>query len=240
MGTSQHSAQMNEPALSGEVLNRLDMSPRQDIVRILIADDHPVVRSGLRQILTAEQDMTVVGEAKDGDEALALSRSIDWDVAVLDFSMPGRSGLELLKDIKREHPGRPVLILSIFPEELHALQVFKVGGSGYLNKETAGDQLTAAIRKVRTGGKFVSAAMAERLASEFARQTQKPLHETLSDKEYRVMWMLANGKKISEIADEMELSPSTVSTHRIRVMKKLHLSNNAELVRYAIEHALVG
>jgi DNA-binding NarL/FixJ family response regulator len=161
-------------------------------------------------------------------------------VAVLDFSMPGRSGLELLKDIKREHPERPVLVLSIFPEELHALQVFKVGGSGYLNKESAGDQLTAAIRKVRSGGKFVSAAMAERLASEFARQTQKPLHETLSDREFKVMWMLASGNKISEIAERMELSPSTISTHRIRVLKKLHLANNAELVRYAIEHALVG
>ena len=209
-------------------------------MRILIADDHPVVRSGLRQILTAEEDMSVVGEAKDGDEALALSRKVDWDVAVLDFSMPGKSGLELLKDIKREYPGRPILVLSMYPEELHALQVFKVGGSGYLNKESAGDQLTAAIRKVGSGGKFVSAAMAERLASEFARQTQKPLHETLSDREYRVMWLLASGKKISEIAEEMELSPSTVSTHRIRVLKKLHLSNNAELVRYAIEHALVN
>jgi DNA-binding NarL/FixJ family response regulator len=212
----------------------------RDAVRILIADDHPVVRSGLRQILSAENDMTVVGEAKDGDEALALARSVDWDVAVLDFSMPGRSGLDLLKEIKREFPGRPILVLSMFPEELHALQVFKVGGSGYLNKESANDQLTAAIRKVRAGGKFVSAAMAERLASEFARQTQKPLHETLSDREYRVMWLLASGKKISEIADEMELSPSTVSTHRIRVLRKLHLSNNAELVRYAIENALVG
>ena len=231
---------MNEPVLSAQVLNRPEAESKRGIVRVLIADDHPVVRSGLREILSAEQDMTVVGEAKDGDEALALSREVDWDVAVLDFSMPGRSGLELLKDIKREHPERPVLVLSIFPEELHALQVFKVGGSGYLNKESAGDQLTAAIRKVRSGGKFVSAAMAERLASEFARQTQKPLHETLSDREFKVMWMLASGSKISEIAERMELSPSTISTHRIRVLKKLHLANNAELVRYAIEHALVG
>jgi DNA-binding NarL/FixJ family response regulator len=209
-------------------------------LKILIADDHPVVRSGLRAILSSEQDMDVVGEAKDGLEALEMGRTLEWDVAVLDFSMPGRSGLELLKDFKREHPARPILVLSMFPEELHAIQVFKLGGAGYLNKETAGEQLTAAIRKVMQGGKYVSPALAERLAAELSRNGQRPLHETLSDREYRVMWLLASGKKVREIADEMHVSPSTISTHRTRILKKLRLANNAELVRYALEHSLVG
>ena len=209
-------------------------------MRILIADDHPVVRSGLKQILAAERDMVVVGEAKDGHEALELGRKLEWDVAVLDYSMPGRGGVELLKEFKRQHPGRPVLMLSMFPEDVHATLVFKAGGAGYLNKETAGDQLTAAIRKVAQGGKYVSPALAERLASELALDREKPLHETLSDREYRVMWLLASGRQVSQIAKELYLSPSTISTHRTRILKKLQLANNAELVRYAVEHHLVG
>ncbi len=209
-------------------------------MKILIADDHPVVRSGLKQMLQTEADMEVVGEAKNGSEALELVRELDWDVAILDYSMPGRSGVELLKEIKREHPDRPVLVLSILPEELHATQVFKAGGAGYLNKESASDELTAAIRKVVKGGKYVSPRLAEKLASELAPGGQKPLHETLSDREYRVMWLLASGKQINHIADEMILSPSTISTYRARILKKLKLGNNAELVHYAVKHRLVG
>lgn len=208
-------------------------------MKVLIADDHPVVRHGLKQILATDTDMTVVGEAKNGNEAMELARKLDWDVAVLDYSMPGRSGLELLSEIKREFPQRPVLVLSMHPEELHARRVLKAGGAGYMNKESAGEELAAAIRKVVTGGKYVSAALAERLAVELAPEAQKPPHETLSDREYRVMWMLASGKPINRIAKEMFLSPSTVSTYRVRILRKLGLGSNAELVQYAVKHQLI-
>ena len=208
-------------------------------MRIIIADDHAVVRRGLKEILASEDDMDVVGEAKNGDEALELVRTLDWDVAVLDFSMPGRSGVELIKEIKRRHPGRPVLVLSVLPEEAHAAQVFKAGGAGYINKESAGEELTAAIRKVANGGKYVSAAFAEKLATDLAPNAEKPLHESLSDREYRVMWLLASGKQINQIAAEMFLSPSTVSTYRARILKKLALTDNAALVRYAVKHQLI-
>jgi two-component system invasion response regulator UvrY len=208
-------------------------------MRILIADDHAVVRRGLKEILASEHDMEVVGEAKNGDEALELVRKVDWDVAVLDFSMPGRSGVELIKEIKRRHPGRPVLVLSMLPEEAHAAQVFKAGGSGYINKESAGEELTAAIRKVANGGKYVSANFAEKLATDLAPDAEKPLHESLSDREYRVMWLLASGKQINQIAAEMFLSPSTISTYRARILKKLKLTDNAALVRYAVKQQLI-
>ncbi len=208
-------------------------------MRIIIADDHAVVRRGLKEILASEDDMDVVGEAKNGDEALELVRTLDWDVAVLDFSMPGRSGVELIKEIKRRHPSRPVLVLSMLPEEAHAAQVFKAGGAGYINKESAGEELTAAIRKVANGGKYVSAAFAEKLATDLAPNAEKPLHESLSDREYRVMWLLASGKQINQIAAEMFLSPSTVSTYRARILKKLALTDNAALVRYAVKQRLI-
>jgi len=208
-------------------------------MRILIADDHAVVRRGLKEILASEDDMDVVGEAKNGDEALELVRKLDWDVAVLDFSMPGRSGVELIKEIKRRHPSRPILVLSMLPEEAHAAQVFKAGGSGYINKESAGEELTAAIRKVANGGKYVSANFAEKLATDLAPDAEKPLHESLSDREYRVMWLLASGKQINQIAAEMFLSPSTVSTYRARILKKLKLTDNAGLVRYAVKQQLI-
>jgi len=208
-------------------------------MRIIIADDHAVVRRGLKEILASEHDMDVVGEAKNGDEALELVRKLDWDVAVLDFSMPGRSGVELIKEIKRRHPGRPVLVLSMLPEEAHAAQVFKAGGSGYINKESAGEELTAAIRKVANGGKYVSANFAEKLATDLAPDAEKPLHESLSDREYRVMWLLASGKQINQIASEMFLSPSTISTYRARILKKLKLTDNAGLVRYAVKQQLI-
>ncbi|HKA42957.1 MAG TPA: response regulator transcription factor [Burkholderiales bacterium] len=208
-------------------------------VRILIADDHPVVRHGLKQILALDPELTVVGEAKNGSEALELARRLEWDVAILDYSMPGKSGLDLLKEIKREHPNRPVLVLSMHPEDLHATRVLKAGGSGYMNKESASEELTAAIHKVVGGGKYVSPALAERLAFELGPGTQKPLHETLSDREYRVMWLLASGKQINQIAKEMFLSPNTVSTYRARILKKLNLANNAQLVHYAVKNQLV-
>jgi len=208
-------------------------------MRILIADDHPVVRHGLKQILAADPKLNVVGEAKNGNEALVLARKLAWDIAILDFSMPGKNGLELLKEIKREWPGRPVLVLSMYPEEVHATRVLKAGGDGYLNKGSASEELTGAIRKVMAGGKYVSPSLAEKMALELGPNTQKLLHEELSDREYRVMWLLASGKQIKQVGREMFLSASTISTYRSRILKKLHLSSNAELVRYAIKHQLV-
>lgn len=208
-------------------------------MRILIADDHPVVRHGLKQILAAQSDMTVVGEAKNGKETLELAAKLDWDVAVLDYSMPGRSGLDLLKEMKRAHPSRPVLMLSMYPEELHATRVLKAGGSGYVNKESAGEELANAVRKAMNGGKYISTALAEKLAVEIGPGAEKPLHEMLSDREYRVMWLLASGKQIKRIARELSLSPSTVSTYRTRILKKVRVTSNAELVHYAIRHKLI-
>jgi len=208
-------------------------------MRILIADDHPVVRQGLKQILAGNPELNVVGEAKNGNEALALARKLAWDVAILDFSMPGKSGLELLKEIKHEYPGRPVLVLSMYPEEVHATRVLKAGGDGYLSKGSASEELMGAIQKVTSGGKYVSPLLAEKMALELTPNAQKPLHEELSDREYRVMWLLASGKQIKQVAREMFLSASTISTYRFRILKKLRLSSNADLVRYAIKHQLV-
>lgn len=208
-------------------------------MKVLIADDHPVVRHGLKQILAANSDMTVVGEAKNGIEALDLARKLDWDVAILDYSMPDRNGLEVLNELKREFPQRPVLILSMHPEELHARRVLKAGGAGYMNKDSAGEDLAAALRKVVSGGKYVSPSLAEKLAVELTPDAQKPPHETLSDREYRVMWLLASGKPIKRIAKEMFLSPSTISTYRIRILRKLGLATNAEMVHYAVKHQLI-
>lgn len=209
-------------------------------MRILIADDHPVVRQGLKQILASDPEAAVVGEATTGDEALELARKLEWDLAIVDFSMPGRNGFDLLGDLRREFPDRPVLILSMHAEGLHASRVLRAGGAGYVSKETAPQELTKAIRKVAGGGKYVSASLAEILAFELSSGAQKPPHERLSDREYRVMWLLATGKQINEIATEMQLRPTTVSTYRARIFKKLGLSNTAELVRYAIRQQLVA
>ena len=208
-------------------------------MRVLIADDHPVVRHGLKQILASESKLSVVGEAKNGNEALEMARQLDWDVAVVDYSMPGMSGLELLKEFKREHPNRPVLILSMYPEEVHATRVLKAGAAGYLNKASACEELAHAIRKIAGGGKYISPSLAEKMVFELGPDAQKPLHEELSDREYRVMWLLASGKQVKQIAKEMFLSASTISTYRSRIFKKLQLTSNAGLVRYAIKHQLM-
>ena len=209
-------------------------------MRILIADDHPIVRHGLKQMLAADPSATIVGEATNGDEALALARKLEWDMAIFDFTMPGRSGLDLLGDMKKEFPGRPVLILSMHSEDVHGSRVLRGGAAGYITKDSAPQELATAVRKVANGGKYVSASLAEILASECSSDPQKALHEKLSDREYRVMWLLATGKQISEIAKEMGLSPSTVSTYRTRILRKLGLTSNAALVHYAVRHQLVG
>ena len=216
------------------------MSQGPSKIRVLIADDHPVVRQGLKMMLSSDAEIDVVGEARDGDEAFDMAHKLDWDVAVLDYSMPGRGGVELLADVKHDYPDKPVLIMSIYPEDPHGLRALKAGAAGYITKESAGEELTAAVKKVATGGRYISSALAEKLAMRLTPEQERPPHERLSDREYRVMWLLATGKQISEIAKEMGLSPSTVSTYRTRILRKLGLTSNAALVHYAVRHQLVG
>lgn len=208
-------------------------------VKVLIADDHPVVRQGLKLMLSSDPEVNVVAEARDGDEAFDLAHKVDWDVAVFDYSMPGRGGVELLSDVKHDYPEKPVLILSIYPEDPHGLRALKAGAAGYISKETAGEELTAAVKKAASGGRYVSAALAEKLASRLTPEQERPPHERLSDREYRVMWLLASGRTLHQIAEEMRLSPSTVSTYRGRILKKLGLNTNVDLVHYAMKHKLI-
>ncbi len=208
-------------------------------VNVLIADDHAIVREGLKHILTGAPDMKVVGEAGNAQEALQAARNLAWDVMVLDYSMPGGNGFSVLKAIKQAFPSRPVLMLSVFPEDSIALSALRAGAAGYMNKACAMEELTFAIRKAVGGKKYVSAALAERLAAGLENGAKSSPHESLSDREYRVMWMIANGRTISQIAKELLLSPSTVSTYRNRILTKLALDSNAGLVRYAIKHGLM-
>lgn len=208
-------------------------------MNVLIADDHAVVREGLKHILNLAPDMKVVGEAGNAQETLQAARDLEWDVMILDYSMPGANGLTVLKSIKESFPSRPVLMLSIYPEDDMALSALRAGAAGYVNKGCASEELTVALRKAISGKKYVSAALADRLAAGLEDGTKAAPHESLSDREYRVMWMLAKGKSISLIAEELVLSRSTVSTYRTRILKKLTIENNAGLIRYAIKHRLM-
>lgn len=207
------------------------------MLRILIADDHPIVRKGLKQILSDEPDIEYVGEARNDSEVLNLLYAEDWDAVVLDITMPGRGGLEVLTDLKRLYPKMPVLILSIHPEDQYAVRALKEGASGYMNKETAPEELVRAIRKIIKGGKYVSSSLAEQLASMLGNDA--PLHERLSVREHQVMLLIASGSTITEIADEMSLSVKTISTYRSRILEKLGMTNNVEITRYAIKHKLI-
>ena len=209
------------------------------MIRILIADDHSVVRRGLKQIVGEEADMTVTGEARDSQELIALVRKQPCDLLLMDISMPGRDGLDVLKEVKHDHPALPVLILSVHPEDQYAVRTLKLGASGYLTKDSAPEELVQAIRKVLMGRKYVSPSLAERLASDLMTDSERPLHETLSDREHQVLCMLASGKSVKEIADELALSVKTVSTYRARILEKMNLRNNAELTHYAITSRLV-
>ncbi len=209
------------------------------MIRILIADDHAIVREGLKQIVADSPDMVVAGEAADGPQVLELVRKDDWDVVVLDIAMPGRGGVDILKQLKNERPRLPVLILSMYPEEQYAVRCLRAGASGYLTKESAPDELVTAVQKVVSGGKYVSSLLAERLAFELEIDTEKPLHEALSDREYQVMCMMASGKTLTEIADNLSLSVKTISTYRSRILEKMDMKSNTELMHYAIKHGLV-
>jgi len=209
------------------------------MIRVLIADDHAVVRQGLRQILTETSDMSVAGEAANGLEALERARAADYDVLVLDITMPGRSGFDILKELRAEQPKLPVLILSMHAEEQIAVRLLKAGAAGYLNKESAPDELVKAIRKVVSGGRYVSPALAEKLAFEIDSDSDRLLHDSLSDREFQVLRLLASGQTVKEIAAELLLSVKTISTYRARILAKLNFSTNAELIHYAIQNQLI-
>ena len=209
------------------------------MIRILIADDHTLVREGLKQILSDLPDMAVTDEASNGKEVLDKVRENDFDVVLLDISLPGQSGVDILKQIKLIKPELPVLILSMYPEEQYAIRTLRAGASGYLTKDSVPDELIEALRTVSLGKRYITYTLAEKIAFEMDVDAKKPLHERLSDREYQVMCMIASGKSVSQIAKEILLSVKTISTHRARILKKMNMKNNAELTHYAIKHGLV-
>jgi two-component system, NarL family, invasion response regulator UvrY len=209
------------------------------MIKIFIADDHAIVRKGLKQIISETPDMIVSEETDNGLEALDRISENNYDVILLDISMPGKNGLEILRLVRRKKPKLPVLMLSVHPEEQYAVRSLRAGASGYLTKESAPDELIAAIRKISKGGKFVNASLAEKLISELDIYVEKPSHETLSDREYQVMCMSAMGKTLKEIAQELSLSIQTVSTYRTRILEKMNMNSIAEVIRYAVKHGLI-
>jgi DNA-binding NarL/FixJ family response regulator len=209
------------------------------VIRILVADDHPVVRRGLKQIVAQEPDMAVLGEAQNGQETLDLVRNQEWDIVVFDLSMPGRGGLETLRELKRIRRNLPVLVLSIHPPDQFAARVYKAGAAGYLTKESAPAELVRGIRKVIAGGHYVSPSVAEQLAVELEENGGSASHESLSDREYEVLRLIGAGKTVNQIADALALSVKTVSTYRARILEKMKMKTTAELIRYAIQHHLV-
>lgn len=209
------------------------------MIRILIADDHKIFRKGLRQTIEDNPDMTVADEAANGNEVLSLMRKNFYDVVMLDVSMPGPSGLEVLKQIKEAHPRLPVIMLSMHPEEQYGIRVMKAGAAAYLTKETDEEYLIAAIRKAYRGGKYITPSMAEKLAFAVEIDYEKPLHEKLSDREYQVMRLIAQGKSIGDISSELHLGISTVSTYRTRILEKTGWKNSAEITNYAIKNHLI-
>jgi two-component system, NarL family, invasion response regulator UvrY len=210
------------------------------MIRILIVDDHAILRAGLKHLLSDFPDIAVAGEASNGVEALALARGGDCDAMVLDMSMPGKSGIELIKQLKAEHPKLPILVLSMHAEDIYAVRALRAGASGYLCKDNAEAQLEPAIRKVAGGGRYITPTVAERLASEIlGTQAENLPHTRLSDREYQIFRYIAAGQGLTEIGNRLNLSVKTVSTHKTHVMEKMGLANNSELIQYALRHHLL-
>ena len=209
------------------------------MIKILIVDDHAIVREGLNRIIQSEQDMHVAGMAKDGSEVIRLMLENDVDIVVLDISMPGKSGLDLIKDVKQVQPLVKILMLSMYPEERFAMRSIKAGASGYLTKEMAPEEIVNAIRTIHSGRKYITSALADMIAEELQNPSEKVPHELLSDREFEVLCMLAVGKPVVEIAAMLSLSESTVSTYRMRILQKMGLKTNSDIIHYGIEHGLV-
>ena len=210
------------------------------MINVVVVDDHAVVREGLKRIIAeGGTGMTVSGEAADGFEAMQVLKSKPCDVVLLDITMPNKSGLDVLKELHSESPRLPVLVLSMHPEDQYAVRVLRAGAAGYVTKESAPAKLVQAIKKVVRGGKYVSPTLAEKLVFDLGAETDKAPHEILSDREYQVLCMIASGKTVTNIADELSLSVKTISTYRVRILEKLKMNNNAEITRYAIKEGLV-
>jgi len=209
------------------------------MIKILVVDDHRVVRDGLKRIITDTPDMVVVDEASNGEEVINKVWNNDYDIVLLDISLPGRDGLDVLKQLKCTNPKIPILILSMYPEEHYAVRSLRAGASGYLTKQSTSDELIGAIRKVAGGRRYITPSLAEKLAFELGVDVRKLPHEKLSDREYQVMCMIGSGKTVTEIAETLSLSIRTISTHRAHILKKMEMKNNAQLTYYAIKNALV-
>jgi two-component system invasion response regulator UvrY len=209
------------------------------MIRVLLADDHAILRRGLKEILVRELDEVTCGEAEDAQQALTEVQSHGWDLVILDITMPGRSGLDLLGDLQRMQPKLPILVLSMHAEDQYGKRVLKAGAAGYMNKESAPEELIKAIQKVLAGGRYVSPTLAEKLALALHQDAGRPAHETLSSREFEILRMIASGKTVSQIAGELHLSPTTVSTYRTRILGKMNMTTTAELIRYALQTHLV-
>ncbi|MES2355861.1 MAG: response regulator transcription factor [Pseudomonadota bacterium] len=209
------------------------------MIRILVADDHTLVREGLKQILQGAADFHVAGEASNGLEVLTQLKQENWDILLLDMSMPGRSGIDLIKQIKEEKPRLPILVLTMHGEQQYAIRAFKAGVAGYLTKESAPAELVLAVRKVAAGGVYVSIAMAEKLALNLSPQNNELPHQRLSDREFDVFRRLVSGQTVSQIGDALSVSIKTISTHKTRILQKMEMQNQTELIRYAINHNLI-
>jgi two-component system, NarL family, invasion response regulator UvrY len=209
------------------------------VLKIVLADDHAVVRQGVKQIVAGAFPTAAFGEASNAHDLLALVSQGRWDIVVLDLAMPGSNGLDVLKLIKHDHPQLPVLILSMYPEDQFAVRAVRAGAAGYLNKEGAPEELVQALRKILAGGNYISAAVADELVLHTRQESDRPAHEQLSDREYQVLCLIASGKAVKEISAELSLSPATVSTYRARILQKMSMKTNADLMQYAIQKGLV-
>jgi two-component system invasion response regulator UvrY len=212
---------------------------QSDKIKILIADDHAIVREGLKQIVTEEHDMIVLGEAENVEKLMKLLEENSFNIVVLDINMPGKSGLDALKDIRQFYPNLPVLILSMYNEDLYGIRALKAGASGYLKKASAPEELVSAIRKIVSGKKYISPSLAEKLADTLSHGKGEALHEKLSDREYQIMCNIATGKSAEKIADELSLSINTIYSYRNRILEKMSMKSNVELTQYVIQNKLI-
>ncbi len=210
------------------------------MIKILLADDHPIIIKGLKQIIEEEDDMKVTGEARNGNEALDLMRKNDYDIAILDITMPKKTGVEVIEEMKYLKKKIPVLVLSVHPEDQFAMRVLKTGAKGYMTKESAPENIVDAIKKIINGGKYISPTLAEKILSDINSDRVESPHETLSNREFQIIVMIASGKTLKEIAEELNLNIKTISTYRQRILEKMNMTSNSELTRYVLDNKLMN